>query len=94
MQKPLPPEKFVYLKSGPEGEGVQDLGDIASKPVELTIVPFYRLTRLRNKNSNNRPQAARRRIRPGRLPASAEHAPTPAHPPTCTLHTVDINSPR
>ena len=25
---------------------------------------------------------------------SAEHAPTPAHPRTCTLHTVDINRPR
>ena len=25
---------------------------------------------------------------------SAEHAPTRAHPPTCTLHRVDINSPR
>ena len=25
---------------------------------------------------------------------SAEHAATPTHPPTCTLHTVDINSPK
>ena len=30
----------------------------------------------------------------GRLHNSAEHAATPAHPPPCTLHTVDINSPR
>ena len=99
-------------------------GDIASKPVKSTIVPFYWLTRLGGGEVHktygdiaffsvkstisqfywltrraclidiDRPRAARRRVRPGRLPPSAEHAPTPAHPPTCTLHTVDINSPR
>ena len=57
-------------------------------------MPFYWLTRRGCLNKINRPRAVRRRIRPGRLPPSAEHAPTLAHPRTCTLHTAYINSPR
>ena len=70
------------------------LGNIASKTVTSTIMPFYWLTRVAYQSSTDRPRAARRRVRPGRLPPSAKHAPTPAQPPTCTLHLVDINSPR
>ena len=55
--KPRPPEKFVYLKSGPEGSGgVQEEyrkgRNISTKTVKRTIVSFYRLTRLRTKNTN------------------------------------------
>ena len=45
-------------------------------------------------NEINRPRVARRRVRPGRLTPSAEHAPTPAHPRTRATHKVNINSPR
>ena len=92
--KHRPPEMFVYLKSAPKGKGVEDLGNITSKPV---IDVFSRVETstargrlwwpglgnrgLRNQSSAHRPRAARRRIRPGRLPLrrACTHTCLPSH---------------
>ena len=68
---------------GSESSGVTQLVT-PRKPVKATIGRFYWLTRRAFLNDINGLRAARRPGPARRLPPSAEHAPTPAHPRTCT----------